>query len=101
MSDLVNVLAERLEERAKECESGAFRLAPDIAMYLSKAVIAFVAERLPTREEVAELLYRASPQTGRWPTWEELDRATALRAEWFTMADALLRDLRERLGVKP
>ena len=99
MTDPVRTLAERLQVAID-----GWRLihnTPIPVEELAREALAFVAERLMTREEVAELLYRASPQTGRWPTWEELDRATALRAEWFTMADALLRDLRERLGVKP
>ena len=113
MTDLVTVLTERLRKirmrcadcgelshTEKECSEASTHTWETDDVAIARAALAFVAERLSTREEVAELLYQASPQTGRWPTWKELDRATALRAEWFTMADALLRDLRERLEVK-
>lgn len=53
-----------------------------------------MSDALPTREEIAKVLYKANPCTERWPSWDELDRSPALKIDWFTMADALLALLR-------
>ena len=78
MSDLVTVLTERLEAIADAHRPLSCGRA------LAREALAFVAEQLPTREEIARIL----------------GHSQMLRENEWQQADALLRDLRGRLGVR-
>ena len=113
MNDLLPALAERLQavpwtcEGREHCTTTAhglnvcgWRMIPDYAA-LAREALVFVADGLPTRDKIADqiagvlipYLVAPEPATG---TKEHLARYVA-RAQ----ADAVLRDLRGRLGVKP
>ena len=67
-------------------------------------VLAFVVERLSTREEIAVHLYADPAFTERWEETAQCQWQGAhdnAKAFFLTKADALLRALRGRLGVKP
>ena len=88
MSDLVTVLTERLRNVVGWSEVG---MPGDWMEILAREALTVVAERLPTREGIVKALsveYGRLPDGSAYPSVER-------------MADALLRDLRERLGVKP
>ena len=113
MTDLVRALAERLHRANCRHRVYALDTCVDRPLHLDDAreALAFVAERLPTREEIAGLIarrpmqvntchcfYRLGPTgSGTNETWFVDDRCQ----ECLARADALLRDWRERLGVKP
>jgi hypothetical protein len=65
-------------------------------------VLAFARELLPTREELARAGWNASQQE-MYPKnpepWDKWNTTTDGR-EWRAVADAILRDLRERLGER-
>ena len=79
--NLLTVLAERLR---------SFGFSDNGAELAAREALAFVAERLPTREEIVKAMsveYGRLPDGSAYPSVER-------------MADALLRDLRERLEVE-
>ena len=103
MTDLLPALAEHLatlDEWTIYNVGEGDMTQQELCQALAKKALAVVVERLPTREAVAQILYKANERAVKWPTWVELDAAPRLKDEWLTMADALLRDWRERLGVK-
>ena len=61
---------------------------------MARIALAFVAERLPAREEIARVFFGAVNRTQPF----EADMGGARRADLYAMADALLALLRERLG---
>ena len=73
----------------------------DLVTALADAALAVVAGRLPTREHMAQVIwdtceatmYPHDPQP--WEDWKDGPDGVAMRA----CADAILRDLRGRLGV--
>ena len=84
MTDLVPELAERLVRKSVQIRGDD----PEPWKTLAREALAFVAERLPTREEIVKALsveYGRLPDGSAYPSVER-------------MADALLRDLRGRLG---
>ena len=101
MTDLVTALAERLRDvpnihssecailDAKPCDCITF---PAYEL-LACAALAFVAERLPTRLDVAMLLNGNSGTL-----WDEIGEGAL--CDLYEKSDNLLRDLRGRLGVK-
>ena len=88
MTDAVTILAERLQR------IGENPAQPDVDWdAVAREALAFVAERLPTEEELMTLLPKTPVYVVSHSQWEMLpDEITARR---------LLRDLRERLEVKP
>ena len=95
MTDPVTALAERLKSIHLQNEGLSLAIYPGRHSYmvLAREALAFVAKRLPTAEELAGLLPKVSVYVVTHHRWELLpDETTATR---------LLRDLRERLGVKP
>ncbi len=103
MPDLLTTLAERLRTVRSTPVYTWDRIAHDAEQYLeglAREALAVVAEQLPTREEIAQTIYESDPRTQKWPAWQALDASPQLRDDWFVLADAILRDLRERLGVQ-
>ena len=83
MSDLLPALAERLQAVVDDATySDNYKIV--VGERLAYEALAFVAARLPTREEVARIL----------------GNSQMLRENEWQQADALLRDLRGRLGVQ-
>ena len=108
--DLLPALAERLLVVLKRHWTHPEMMSDGVAEDLeqdadacAREALAFVAEQLPTREEVAAVLYENFSEEhtpGMWaarvaddPT-DEVDE----RSPFLFQADALLRGLRERLG---
>ena len=68
----------------------------ELCQALVKKALAVVAEQLPTREDVIRIMASEWERFETHPRWAILLPAQRAKA----MADALLRDLRGRLGVK-
>ena len=70
---------------------------------VAREALAFVTEQLPTRETWGRVLYHLDCPDGdpvECPHWES-ELYTEEREDFMRKADALLHDLRERLGVQP
>ena len=98
MSDLLPALAERLRQADKRSD-GTWTWE-----MVAEVVLAFVAEQLPTRGEIEGLIRREMCGTCRLPFSEHLERGGNHNFDSVgglpLQAAALLRDLRERLGVQ-
>ena len=94
MSDLAGAaLAERLH---------AFGFSDNGAELAAREALAFVAALLPTRETWGRVLYHLDCPDGdpvECPHWES-ELYAEEREDFMRKADALLRELRGRLGVK-
>ena len=127
MPDLRSALAERLHDvHVPLCDcNGSHTACAGFRRRVATRALAFVAERLLTREETLELLLRAFPKVHTrqsyessartcWATERGGEEGRCHEDEWpdhwthdqraneglSLVADALLRDVRERLGVK-
>ena len=132
MTDLLPALAERLLVVLKRHWTHPEMMADGVVQELhedadvcAREALAFVAERLLTREETLELLLRAFPKVHTrqsyessartcWATERGGEEGRCHEDEWpdhwthdqraneglSLVADVLLRDVRERLGVK-
>ena len=99
----MQVLTERLRHRYLEWRRTADADIPQQLLdQLASEALAFVAERLPTRETWGRVLYHLDCPDGdpvECPHWES-ELYAEEREDFMRKADALLRDLRERLGVR-
>ncbi len=82
MSDLLTTLAERLRWVSLPWGQGTIALTDEGYDALAREALAVVAEALPTREEIAEIV-----------GW-------GYASDGSPCAEAVLRDLRKRLGGK-
>ena len=99
MPDLVPALAERLRVIMAKGQSPLVVRWED-AENVARAALTVVAERLPTRGEISEIIVRAFLPYGVVYDSADEDYRDMADLVWKA-ADALLRDWRERLGVKP
>ena len=95
--DLLTALAERLREADVRWDDRP-EPAGTYHEWLARAALAFVAERLPTEDHLDELVKRA--WTGACPHGKK-KLGPCRSCSILRIREALLRDLRERLGVKP
>ena len=106
--DLVTALAERLRDvphiHSSECAILDDKPCDCITFpayeLLAREALAVVAEQLPTRETWGRVLYHLDCPDGdpvECPHWES-ELYAEEREDFMRKADALLRELRERLG---
>ena len=92
--DLLTALAERLSMTLARQATALEQINRTEWEAIAREALAFVAERLPTRLDVAMLLNRNSGTL-----WDEIGEGAL--CDLYEKADAILRVLRGWLGVEP